>query len=96
MNTITKSALIATIARRLQQLPADVVTEAVDHIIRLMTDTLAAGEVIEIRGFARFTVNQKPARQTQNPKTGEKLITPPKYKLHFKCGKKLHQRVNGS
>ncbi len=96
METITKSQLVAAIAQRLQHLPSLPVDDSINLIIQLMGDALAAGEVIEIRGFGRFATHYQPPYQAHNPKTGELLITQGKYKLHFKPGKPLRQRVNGT
>lgn len=60
------------------------------------TQSLASGERIEIRGFCSFNIRHIAPRTSRNPKTGEEVSTPAKYKTHFKPGKELRDRVNGS
>jgi len=48
---MTKSELIEAIARKQKHLPAKDVELAVKHLLDLMSDSLARGERIEIRGF---------------------------------------------
>ena len=67
---------------------------AVDVILEYKTQSLASGDRVEIRGFGSFNIRHIAQRVSRNPKTGEKLISPPKYKTHFKPGKKLRVRVN--
>jgi integration host factor subunit beta len=66
---------------------------AVQTIIDLMAQTLAAASRIEIRGFGRFTVNHRPAREGRNPRTGEIVHVPVKWVPHFRPGKELRERV---
>ena len=59
-----------------------------------MSDALAQGERIEIRGFGSFSLHFRPPRQGRNPKTGETVALAGKYVPHFKPGKDLRERVN--
>lgn len=91
---LTKSELIEVIARKQKHLPAKDVELAVKHLLELMSDSLAAGERIEIRGFGSFSLHFRPARMGRNPKTGEAVALSGKYVPHFKPGKDLRERVN--
>ena len=42
---------------------------SVKAILDAMTDNLATGERIEIRGFGSFSLNYRPPRLGRNPKT---------------------------
>ena len=68
---MTKSELIESIARSQKHLPAKDVELAVKHILELMSEALANGERIEIRGFGSFSLHYRPPRMGRNPKTGE-------------------------
>ena len=68
---MTKSELIEAIARKQKHLPAKDVELAVKHLLDLMSDSLAKGERIEIRGFGSFSLHFRPPRIGRNPKTGE-------------------------
>ncbi len=59
-----------------------------------MSETLAKGGRIEIRGFGSFALNVRPARVGRNPKSGEQVMVPPKVVPHFKPGKELRERVD--
>jgi integration host factor subunit beta len=60
-----------------------------------MTDALAGGQRIEIRGFGSFALNYRPPRVGRNPKSGDRVQVPAKYVPHFKAGKELRERVDG-
>ncbi|HET6628824.1 MAG TPA: integration host factor subunit beta [Woeseiaceae bacterium] len=93
---MTKSELIELIARKQKHLPAKDVELAVKHLLDLMSDALARGERIEIRGFGSFSLHFRPPRIGRNPKTGEAVALSGKYVPHFKPGKDLRERVNMS
>ena len=93
---MTKSELIERIAARQQQLSAKDVELAVKAIIEQMSQTLAGGERIEIRGFRSFSLHYREPRQGRNPKTGETVELAGKYVPHFKPGKEMRDRVNES
>lgn len=93
---MTKSELIERIAARQQQLSGKDVELAIKTIIEHMSQTLAAGERIEIRGFGSFSLHFREPRQGRNPKTGETVQLAGKYVPHFKPGKEMRERVNDS
>ena len=59
-----------------------------------MSDSLANGERIEIRGFGSFSLHYRAPRIGRNPKTGESVELSAKYVPHFKPGKELRELVN--
>ena len=91
---MTKSELIESIARKQRHLPAKDVELAVKHLLELMSEALAEGKRIEIRGFGSFSLHYRPPRLGRNPKTGEAVALSGKYVPHFKPGKDLRERVN--
>jgi integration host factor subunit beta len=93
---MTKSELIEVLARKQRHLPARDVELAVKHLIDLMSDCLANGQRIEIRGFGSFSLHYRPPRMGRNPKTGEAVALAGKHVPHFKPGKDLRDRVNES
>ena len=92
---MTKSELIETVAGKQRHLPAKDVELAIKHILELMSETLADGRRIEIRGFGSFSLHFRPPRTGRNPKTGEAVALTGKHVPHFKPGKELRERVNG-
>ncbi len=93
---MTKSELIETLARQQPHLALRDVELAVKCIIEQMSETLASGERIEIRGFGSFSLHHRPPRMGRNPKTGESVSLTEKYVPHFKPGKELRDRVDAS
>ena len=93
---LIKSQLIGELSKHFPHLPEKDLALAVNHIIELMSSTLSQGGRIEIRGFGSFNLHFRPPRRAHNPKTGEKLVTEPKYAAHFKPGKELREQVNNN
>ena len=91
---MTKSELIEVLAHKNNELPFKDVEQAVKTIIEQMSEALAGGDRIEIRGFGSFSLHHRPPRIGRNPKTGEAVPLEGKYVPHFKPGKELRQRVN--
>ena len=91
---MTKSDLIARLAERFPQLVAKDADFAVKMILDAMSEALAHGDRIEIRGFGSFALNYRPPRVGRNPKSGDKVSVPEKWVPHFKAGKELRERVD--
>ena len=66
----------------------------VDLFFDNMTDVLARGDRVEIRGLCSFFVKEYDGYIGRNPKTGEKVPIKPKKLPFFKAGKELKERVN--
>ena len=93
---MTKSELIARLAERFPQLVAKDAELAVKVILDAMTEALANGDRIEIRGFGSFSLNHRPPRVGRNPRSGERVDVPEKWVPHFKAGKELRERVDAA
>ena len=93
---MTKSELIESLARQLPHLAYKDVELAVHCVVEQMSETLSAGERIEIRGFGSFSLHHRAPRMGRNPKTGEAVSLTAKYVPHFKPGKELRDRVDVS
>ena len=92
---MTKSELVERMASHYAQLPVRDIELAVKTLLEQMTQTLAEGGRIEVRGFGSFTLSYRAPRVGRNPKTGEPVQLDAKYVPHFKPGKELRDRVNG-
>lgn len=91
---MTKSELIEALARKQSHLAYRDVELAVKGLLETMSQSLAAGERIEIRGFGSFNLHYRPPRMGRNPKSGSPVVLRGKYVPHFKPGKELRERVN--
>jgi integration host factor subunit beta len=59
-----------------------------------MSNALANGDRVEIRGLCSFYVKKYKAYTGRNPKTGGEVKIKPKKLPFFKCGKELKERVD--
>ena len=66
----------------------------VELVFDEMSNAMANGDRVEIRGFCSFYVKQYKAYTGRNPKTGEKVEIKPKKLPFFKFGKELKERVD--
>ena len=93
---MTRSDLIAALAFRFPKLMSKDAEVSVMEILDAISNALAKGDRVEIRGFGSFGLNYRPARTGRNPKSGEKVMVAPKYVPHFKAGKEMRERVEES
>lgn len=93
--TVTSSELIERLADKTQLSPK-IATLIVKSILGRMSTALKEKERIEIRGFGSFECKHQEAHKARNPKTGETVEAPAKYRIHFKPGKALKERINAA
>lgn len=93
---MTKSELIEAVAAQQSHLAYKDVELAIKEILEQMSQALASGDRIEIRGFGSFSLHYRPPRIGRNPKSGEPVALSGKHVPHFKPGKELRDRVNGA
>ncbi|MEY2889371.1 MAG: hypothetical protein RIQ30_969 [Pseudomonadota bacterium] len=72
---ITRSELVESLAEQFPQLLPRDVELAVKTLLDTMTQALAEGKRIELRGVGSFVLHHRPARTGRNPKSGEKVLT---------------------
>lgn len=89
-----KPELINQLIKKFPQLSATALKRNVEQILQMLEQALHQGHRIEIRGFGSFSLHYNAARSAFNPKTGEHFLAPEKYRVHFKMGKNLKQRIN--
>ena len=89
---MTKRDLVVKIAEEvgLTQLS---VAKVVDRFLKEIIETLVRGEGVELRNFGVFKVKQRKERLGRNPRTGEKVVVPPKRVAYFKVGKILKNKL---
>jgi integration host factor subunit beta len=92
--SMTRSDLVAKLGERFSQLTHRDTEFAVKTILDAMSDALARGHRIEIRGFGSFSINRRPPRMGRNPRSGEQVVIPEKLVPHFKPGKALREAVD--
>ena len=90
---MNKSELIEALAQDIG-IPHREAAAITNTVIDTMTEALARGESIEIRGFGSFVIKQYGSYEGRNPKTGRKIKVSPKKLPFFKVGKDLRERVD--
>ncbi|MBO6675319.1 MAG: integration host factor subunit beta [Rhizobiales bacterium] len=89
-----KSELIQRITERNPHLYQRDIENVVGAILDTVSDALARGDRVELRGFGAFSVKHRPARVGRNPRTGEQVQVDAKAVPFFKTGKEMRQRLN--
>ena len=89
-----KSELVQKIAERNPHLYQRDVENIVNAILDTITEALARGDRVELRGFGAFSVKKRDARTGRNPRTGETVSVSEKVIPVFKTGKEMRVRLN--
>lgn len=90
-----RSELIQIIADENPHLYQRDVERIVNTVFEEITDAMARGDRVELRGFGAFSVKRRDARIGRNPRTGEAVQVEEKHVPFFKTGKLLRDRLNG-
>ena len=93
---MTKSELIARLAAANPHLYQRDVERIVSTIFDEISEALARGDRVELRGFGIFSIKERKARNGRNPKTGASVDIESKHVPFFKAGKLLRDRLNGN
>ena len=89
-----RSELVSAVAEANPHLTLRDMEAIVATIFNQITNALAGGRRVELRGFGAFSVRGRPARAGRNPRTGETVDVPAKAVPFFKSGKELRERLN--
>ena len=68
--------------------------KTVDGMLRIITETLAKGESIQLRGFGSFVVVNKSERKVNDIKTGKSITVPAHKSVRFKPSKETVTKLN--
>lgn len=90
MNT---SDLADRLAASNDQLTKAQAKQLVDAVLDAMRDALTAGDEVNLQGFGKFKVQDKPARTGRNPSTGEAIQIAASKKIAFSAAKALKDAV---
>lgn len=92
---MTKSDLILSLAEKYPHLLQKDIERIVNTIFDEVSNALARGNRVELRGFGAFSIKRREARQGRNPRTGQTVSVSEKCVPFFKTGKQLRDRLNG-
>ena len=90
-----RSELIQKLADENPHLFQRDVERIVNTIFDEITETMARGDRVELRGFGAFSVKKRDSRIGRNPRTGASVSVVEKHVPFFKTGKLLRDRLNG-
>lgn len=92
---MTKSELISRLAAKHEHLLHSDIARMVNTVFDEITDALAKGDRVELRGFGAFSVKTRSARIGRNPRTGQAVQVSEKFIPYFKSGKQMRDLLNG-
>ena len=90
-----RSELIQIITDQNPHLYQRDVERIVNTVFDEITNAMASGDRVELRGFGAFSVKRRDARVGRNPRTGASVDVEEKHVPFFKTGKLLRDRMNG-
>ena len=90
-----RSELIQIITDQNPHLYQRDVERIVNTVFDEITNAMANGDRVELRGFGAFSVKRRDARVGRNPRTGASGDVEEKHVPFFKTGKLLRDRLNG-
>ena len=89
-----RSELLQAMARDNPELKGEEVEQIVDIFFDEISERLAEGGRVELRGFGAFSTREREARVGRNPRTGEQVEVPAKRVPYFKPGKEMRRVLN--
>lgn len=89
-----RSELLQLLARENPELRAEDVECVLDTFFDEISESLASGGRVELRGFGAFSTRHRDGRKGRNPRTGESVEVPEKRVPYFKPGKEVRERLN--
>jgi len=85
---MTKAELVEKVSAQIN------LTKKQTEVFQSITESLAEGKKVELRGFGSFRVRSRNARIGRNPKSGDRVDVPAKRVPFFKAGKELRELVD--
>ena len=91
---MNKADLIETLQSKNEFLTENDVKDFVKFLLNNISDSLADGNRIELRGFGSFSTRKRQKRISRNPKTGRSISVQMKYHPYFRASKALKAVIN--
>ena len=92
---MTKAELVEKVAERVK-LSRKQAVDVVNAMTQSISDSLAEGNKVEIRGFGSFCIRDRKARTAYNPRSRVEVKVPAKKVPFFKPGNDLKKLVDGN
>lgn len=91
---MNKGELIRAVAKNTNYTIGSV-SEVVDNLFEVISNTVSEGDDVAIQGFGKFTTNVRAAREIRNPRTGELMDVPEMKTVKFTVGSDFKKKVRG-
>lgn len=91
---MNRSDIVRNLCSKVDSLNYDDTSRSVDSIIRLISESLAKSDRIELRDFGTFSIRKRDQRLSRNPKTGTSVLVEAKYHPYFRASKLLKESLN--
>ena len=69
-------------------------SEILKVLLHNLTQAIAKGYSVKIRGFGKFYLRYQKSRKIRHPSTGKNFLVEAKRTIKFRCFKSLHQEIN--
>jgi len=89
-----RSELLSSLAKDNADLRTEDVEQVVDIFFDEISQRLAEGGRVELRGFGAFSTRAREARQGRNPRTGATVEVEAKRVPYFRPGKEMRRVLN--
>ena len=89
-----KSQILLEIQKKHKNLNLNDIELLLKIFTKKILSSLKSGNKVEIRCFGTLIKKENKQKLLRNPKTNEKIYKKKTYKLHFKIGKILHNKIN--
>ena len=67
--------------------------QGVETFLEIIKETLEKGEEVTLSGFGKWSIRDKRARRSRNPRTGQELSIKPRRSITFSLSKALRSRL---
>ena len=91
---IVKSKLLKQISNNWPNIKKKILEKFFNIFLDEIKNSLKRGDRVELRRFGMFSTNIQKPRLSRNPRTGEKVHTGKKIRIHFKMAKELFNKLN--
>ena len=91
---MTKAELVEKLANK-NKLSKKQAVDVINAITQSISDALAEGNKVEIRGFGSFRIRDRKARIAYNPRSRVEVEVPAKKVPFFRAGVDLRKMVDG-
>jgi integration host factor subunit beta len=92
--SMIRSELVQKLCGDFPDLTQREIEGVVSSLFDSITDQLAKGGRVELRGFGAFSTRNRDARIGRNPRTGAAVDVDAKRVPYFKPGKEMRERLN--